>query len=358
MTKVSFIGIGRLGLASALCFSKAGYDVLGMDVNEKYVQSLKDRTFKTHEPQVEDMLKETKMQFTTDLITTLQHSDYIFVLVPTPNGPKAYDHSILSDVLLKIGETGIVNKYIIIGCTVMPGYINQIARELIGDNRLIYNPEFIAQGTIVRDFMNPDIVLIGADNRDISEKVAELYKSFVPSTSRFCLMSVIEAEVCKISLNGFITMKIAYANLIGDLVVSHGGKADPVLEAIGSDSRVGGKCFRHGDSFGGPCFPRDVKALARLIKKQGLPNDLIVSISKSNKEHYKHQAKKYTNDDPDTISYVAYKDTQVPIIEGSGRLKIAKVLAQRGKPITIRDRKVVINEVRKKYGKMFKYVTI
>lgn len=358
--RISFIGIGRLGIATALCFSKAGYEVMGMDINKEYVESINNRTLQSCEPGVVDyLLMDTDLRATSDLREVLEFSDYIFILVPTPDGPDGYDHSILSSLLLQIGDTEIKKKYIIIVSTVMPHYIDTIAKELVKGNKIIYNPEFIRQGSIIQDFMNPDMILIGGDTPDDCEKIKNIYERFMPENTKYNLMSIIEAEVCKISLNGFLTMKIAYANLIGDLVTSLGGDPETVLKAIGSDNRIGNKFLSYGYSFSGPCLPRDVRALSGVISREGFDDSLIKSITKTNDKHVEYLTERLRPNSDDTYVFerVAYKDTKVPIITESCKLRMAEILSSCYN-VVIRDTRDIINEVRKVYGNRFKYEII
>ena len=131
---ITVIGVGRLGLGLALLIEKAGFNVCGVDIFPSYVKLLNDKKFRTKEPEYETLLKNSKkFKATTDLQEGLNHSDIIFIIVPTPNGggERLYDHSILSNLLLKINKHKIKNKSLIIGCTIMPGYIRDIANLLI-----------------------------------------------------------------------------------------------------------------------------------------------------------------------------------------------------------------------------------
>ena len=172
---ITVVGIGRLGLGLALLIEKAGFNVCGVDIFPGYVKDLNEKTFKTKEPEYEDLLKNSKnFHATTDLLEGLNHSDIIFIIVPTPNGggERFYDHSILSNLLLKINKHKVKNKNLIIGCTVMPGYIRDIAKLLIKDcenTTVNYNPEFIAQGSIIDDLENSDLVLIGGKKNKNSQ---------------------------------------------------------------------------------------------------------------------------------------------------------------------------------------------
>ena len=367
MSNITVLGIGKLGLGLALLIEKAGYNVLGIDINEEYVKQLNNKTFKTKEPEYENLLINSKnFKATLDLNEGLNYSDIIFIMVQTPNsgGNKFYDHSIVSNLLQKINEKKVENKHIIIGCTLMPKYIDEVGSFLISNCKnttLSYNPEFIAQGEIIKGFLNPDMILIGTRSQELGEILREIYSKIVKTNPKYCIISPLEAEITKITINGFITTKLSFANMISDVCDSIGANKDKVLDSIGSDSRIGNKYFRPGYSFGGPCFPRDTRALALFVDQNNINNELLLSTTKYNKLHSDFLTQKllHENKDEYVIENVCYKeDSKIPIIEESAKLQIAKKLVEKGKKVTIKDEIQLINEVKKEYGNIFNYLII
>lgn len=367
MQKITVLGVGRLGLGLALLIEKAGYNVLGVDISEPYIESLNLKTFKTKEPEYERLLQEsTNFKATSDLNKGLNHSDIIFIMVQTPNSgtDRYYDHNILSNVLMKINERKVENKHIIIGCTVMPNYIQEIGEFLLSDCKnctLNYNPEFIAQGEIIKGFLNPDIILIGTKSEELGEKLREIYSKFVQTSPKYCIISPLEAEITKITINGFITTKLSFANMISDVCDSVGVDKNKVLQSVGGDSRIGNKYFRPGYSFGGPCFPRDTKALALFVEQSKINNEVLLATTKYNNEHTDFQVKQLLAENREEYLFedVCYKEgSKIPIIEESAKLKIAKRLVEAGKNVTIKDEIQLINEVKKEYGNIFYYLII
>jgi UDPglucose 6-dehydrogenase len=203
MNNITVIGIGRLGLCLALCFSKK-YNILGVDINDTYVKQLNDKTFKTLEPHVNNMLHATEtFEATSNIYNGVNYSDIIFILVDTPGSgdDNCYDVKNLNTVLQQINLCKIDNKHIIIGCTVMPGYIANIGNELIKDctnTTLSYNPEFIQQGNIVNGFLNPDMILIGTNNKITADILINIYENVCENKPIFNIMSPISAEICKL----------------------------------------------------------------------------------------------------------------------------------------------------------------
>lgn len=365
MNNITVIGIGRLGLGLALLIEKAGYNILGIDINREYIDELNNKTFKTKEPEYENLLQNSKnLRASLDIDEGLKHSDIIFIMVQTPNsgGNKFYDHSIVSNLLQKINERKVENKHIIIGCTLMPKYIDEVGSFLISDCKnttLSYNPEFIAQGEIIKGFLNPDMVLIGTHSQRLGEILREIYSKIVKTQPKYCIITPLEAEITKITINGFITTKLSFANMISDVCDTIGADKEKVLDSIGSDSRIGNKYFKPGYSFGGPCFPRDTRALALFVDQNNINNELLLSTTKYNQLHSQFLTQKLLceNQEEYIIENVCYKeDSKIPIIEESAKLQIAKRLVEAGKKVTIRDEIQLINEVKKEYGNIFYYI--
>ena len=364
MGSISVLGIGKLGLGLALLLEKAGYNVLGVDINTEYVNQLNTKTFKTQEPQYMHLLTTSKnFNASCDLNQGLNHSNIIFIMVQTPNsgGTKFYDHSIVSSLLQEINAKKVKNKHIVIGCTLMPKYIDEVGIFLLEDcenTTLSYNPEFVAQGDIINGFLNPDMVLIGTHSVEVGCILQNIYNKIVTNTPAYCVMCPLDAEITKITINGYITTKISFANMISDVCDEVGADKSVVLGAVGSDSRIGTKYFKPGHSFGGPCFPRDTKALAMFIDQNRTNNDLLLATSKYNQLHSEVLAKRLLeqNQDEYVIDQVCYKPgCDIPIIEESPQLKIAKVLSQAGKKVVIKDTLLLINEVKKEHGNIFEY---
>ena len=248
----------------------------------------------------------------------------------------------------------------------MPKYIDEIGRTLIEDcenTTLNYNPEFIAQGEIIKGFLNPDIILIGAENKLLGEMLKEIYSKFILTKPRYCVLTPLEAEIVKISINGFITTKLSFANMISDVCDNCGADKTKVLNSVGSDSRIGNKYFKPGYSFGGPCFPRDTVALKQFVDKMKINSDLLTATTKYNKEHIIFQTEQLLRENPDKKVFeftgICYKEnSKIPIIEESAKLKIAANLARMGKRVIIKDEIQLINECKKEYGSLFKYKII
>ena len=363
--RITLIGCGRLGLCTALCWEQAGYEILAVDINESYVNQLNEKTLQATEPRVTEFLaSSTNFRATTDVTEALAFSDVIFILVDTPStgGGRHYDVSRLGGVLNNINRHKVQNKHIIIGCTVMPGYCDNIGSHLLRDCEnvsLSYNPEFIQQGDIIKGFLNPDMVLIGEGSTAAGDFMEGLYRDTcenVPTVSR---MSPSSAEITKISINCFITTKISYANMVGDIAdATPGADKFAILRAVGADSRVGTKCLMPGYGFGGPCFPRDNRALGGYAESIGVKPLIPIATDEYNVYHTERmiEAKLAQNLEEYRFDDVAYKPRcPVPIVEESQKLAVAAGVAKAGKKVTIVDRNFILDAVRVEHGNLFQY---
>lgn len=365
--KISVIGVGRLGLSAALVFEKyGGYEVLGCDLTPSYVESLNNKSFFSYEPSINEYLKAaTRFRASTSIKETLDFSDVIFIFVDTPtgSGDKSYDHSKLSRVLSQINDLKVKGKHIQIGCTVSPGYIATVGRFLISDCEncyLSYNPEFIAQGAIISGFKEPDMVLIGEGSKESGDILEQIYLKICQNKPIISRMTPESAEITKLAINCFITTKISFANMIGDIAAHtpNSNKID-ILKAVGADSRIGNKYLQAGYGFGGPCFPRDNRALGNYADSIGVSPYLPRATDEYNKFHAQFLKKELISQNKDEYIFedVCYKaKCPVPIIEESHKLIIARSLAIEGKRVIIKDRKIVLDEVKKEFGNLFQYL--
>ena len=365
--KVSIIGLGRLGLCQALTFERAGCNVLGCDVSAEYVATINARTLQSSEPGVEEALRSSsQLRATTSLAECVDHSALLFILVATPTGlgDHAYDCGTLSRLLEDIAALRRPGKHVVIGCTVLPGYIANVGSALLADCEgctLSYNPEFIAQGEILSGLAAPELVLIGEGSVAAGDALEALYARATSSVPVVCRMSPASAEIAKLALNCFITAKISFANMVAD-IADRTPRADKndILRALGADGRIGPRCLRPGYGFGGPCFPRDNRALGSYARAVGVEPHLCDATDAANRQHSVLMAEMLLTQGLEryVIADVAFKPgCRVDVIEESQPLEVAKLLARAGKRVAIRDRAAIIALVRRTYGRLFEYET-
>jgi nucleotide sugar dehydrogenase len=368
--KIGVIGAGRLGICFALLVEKAGYPVLVSDIREEYVDSLNKKTIITNEPAVQELLKmSSNLKATTDNKKVIEECDIIYTLVSTPSLPiGSYDISAVWQVVedFKTAEFSVAGKSFVIGCTTNPGDCELFQKELSDlEVDVFYNPEFIAQGSIIKDLLRADMVLIGGPETEHRQELVSLYNRLQETTPNISLMSTTAAEIVKLATNCFLTTKISYANLVGETIIRSGLKdeVNVVLSAIGADSRVGSKYMRYGYGYGGPCLPRDNRAFAAYSKSLGIEHNLGYTTDKINEEHanfiLEQVIQENTNDLPFYISDIAYK-AGTDILTESQQYRLVINLLDAGKTVYIGQNPSANIQVReyleKNYGEKVSFV--
>ena len=319
--KIGLIGAGRLGICLALLIEQEGYHVIASDVREDYVKDLQNKKINSTEPQVQELLEHSiNLEFTTDNRKVIRESDIIFTLVQTPSlEDGSYDVSAVWEVVEDIKQemSSIANypKSFVVGCTTNPGDCDQFKDALPESVDVYYNPEFIAQGSIVDDLRHADMVLLGGKGQHsgaLEMMYYQIQNGF--KVANVHTMSTRAAELTKIAVNCYLTTKITYANQVGQVMIRDGmeDEVKTVLKAIGGDSRIGTKYLNYGFGFGGPCFPRDNRAFAAYASKAGVETPLGATTDKFNDEHTKFLKEYYVNKNKDNRAYVfhylTYKD--------------------------------------------------
>jgi UDPglucose 6-dehydrogenase len=286
LQSVSVFGLGKLGACIAASLAKRGFDVLGVDIDPAKVAAVN-----AGEPPVaEPLLAETMAEGRARLRATINPRDALatqatFFIPPTPSLP---DGSFTSEYLLRamqslareLREAGQRGHLFICSSTTTPGAMGAILIPMLEREtgwalnegfRVCYNPEFIALGNVISGLLEPDMVLIGESDRAAGDALEELYRRYNTNRPNIARMSIASAELTKISVNSYITMKISFTNqlrLIAEQLP--GADIHAILDAIGSDSRIGRKYLQSGVSYGGPCFPRDNRLVAYTARQLGL----------------------------------------------------------------------------------------
>jgi UDPglucose 6-dehydrogenase len=342
--KIGIIGAGRLGLTFALLCEKAGYDVIVSDKREDYVYNLNHNICNTNEPFIQQMLFGVqKFSATTDNIEIIKNSDIIFTFVATPSTTDGnYDTSAVFQVVNDFIEASklevsIFNKKFIVGCTTNPGDVDQVQQRLsMFSIQVAYNPEFIAQGEIVKGLEESDIVLIGTEYNELANDLIQIYNKIQTTPVNAHVMSCKAAEITKIGINCYLTTKISYANMMGEILIKSelSNEIDSVLNAVGGDSRVGKKYLKYGFGFGGPCLPRDNRALGHYAKELGMELNLPLTVDQFNEEHAKFLKEFFMKQNPDktvpfVMNYITYK-RGTDILEESQQFKLCLDLLNEG----------------------------
>ena len=338
--KIGVIGAGRLGICFALLCEQAGYEVVVSDCREDYVKGLQNHTIETNEPEVQRMLLEsTNLTATTSNQEVIEACDIIYTLVATPSlADGSYDVSSVWQVVddFKNSSLKLNGKTLVVGCTTNPGDCEKFAEQLdYFGVEVFYNPEFIAQGSIVRDLRQADMVLIGGNNSLIYADLCELYHKIQETEPKISFMSTTSAEMVKLAVNCFLTTKISYANMVGEVMTlaGLGDEIDLALQAIGADTRVGGKYLKYGYGYGGPCLPRDNRAFAAYAEKLGLEYNLGATTDNFNDEHAKFLVNYFVSKNVEKLPFgfqsVAYKKG-TDILTESQQYRLCKDLLDLG----------------------------
>lgn len=283
INKCSIIGLGKLGACMAVAIASKGISVVGVDKDSNCITAFNKRQAPVFEPGLDKMVKKygKRILATTDYQKAVSDSDITFIVVPTPSKANGdFSLQYVKQAVHKIGKA--LSKkasyhIVVITSTVLPEsldlYIKPILENQSGkrcgiDFGLCYNPEFIALGTVIRNFLNPDFILIGESDKKAGKMLEDFYSKVCENTPPAARMNFVNAELTKIAVNSFITSKITFANMLAELAGRlPGGDVDVVTQALGLDSRIGKYYLKGGLGYGGPCFPRDNAALNSVARK-------------------------------------------------------------------------------------------
>ncbi|MDC3167795.1 nucleotide sugar dehydrogenase [Prochlorococcus sp. AH-716-D22] len=348
--KIGVIGLGKLGCSMFAAFAASGNNVVGFDLNKDSRIKLINKIQPVFETGLQKELEIgfNNYQIVDNTLEVIKKSDVIYIVVPTPSlNDGTFDTSYLENVIKDIIHIDFCckNKLLVITSTVLPGdtrlkLISSVrnAKGMISNINFCYSPEFIALGSVLSDFKNPDFLLVGEEMPNSAQKHIEAMMTVIKNKNiPIRRMSIESAEMSKISINSYITSKISFANAIGlasDSIQNCSSK--DVLSAIGSDSRIGSKYLSKGLGFGGPCFPRDNRAIQQVINRtSGLDYKLPIDNEKFNSKLPTYYMKKITKIclEREILSVVivglTYKDGSYLLVESQAydiALKLKKEL--------------------------------
>ena len=358
-TALSVIGLGKLGACTAACLAARGFDVIGVDINEDSVRAINRGEMPVYEPQLQAFITAAgaRLRATTQYPDAMEASDITFLIVPTPvqadgQFSDKYLVEALTHLALAFRRTRKAYHLFVITSTVSPGttdqrvipLIERVSGKALGrDFGVCYNPEFIALGSVIRDFLNPDMVLIGESDRHSGNELVSIYRHVCQNEPLIARMSVVSAEITKISLNAYVTMKISFANTLASICEAiPGADLDRITEALGADRRISPHTLKGGLPFGGPCFPRDNRAFAAFADRLGVD----AKLAKASDEMNGYRAERVadfvvrqlsTGGRPRvSILGLAYK-ANTPVVEESPAIQIIQRLLKKRAGITVYD---------------------
>ena len=302
--KIAVIGTGYVGLVQGACFADTGNHVICMDIDKKKVKALKNGIIPIYEPGLEEMvnrnMQEGRLAFTTSLKTAVQHSDVIFMCLPTPQSEDgSADLSHVVEVAEQISKHTNGEKLIVSKSTVPVGTVDKI-RHIVRKNakypvEVASNPEFLKEGTAVQDSLKPDRVVIGSRNKKAIEILKELYEPFVRTGNPILVMDERSAEMTKYAANAFLATKISFMNELANLCEVVGADIDSVRRGIAADPRIGKLFLFPGVGYGGSCLPKDVKALIKTSEANKHELRILRAVDEVNENQKRVLLKKLTS---------------------------------------------------------------
>jgi UDPglucose 6-dehydrogenase len=291
--KIAVAGTGYVGLVLGACLAENGNDVACVDKDESKIATLNAGGMPIYEPGLEEMVRhnrhEDRLRFTTDLASAVRDSAIVFIAVGTPQGEDgSADLTHVLGVARDVGRA--MNKYMVVvdKSTVPVGTAQKvretIARETTQPFSVVSNPEFLKQGAAIEDFMKPDRVVIGIEEKDdrAAAVMRELYGPFTRTGAPILIMSTASAELCKYAANSILATRISFMNEIANVCELVGADVDEVRRAIGADRRIGTSFLFPGVGYGGSCFPKDVKALLKSARDRGYEFGILSAVEAAN----------------------------------------------------------------------------
>ncbi|UWG98559.1 UDP-glucose/GDP-mannose dehydrogenase family protein [Dehalobacter sp. DCM] len=293
---ICIVGTGYVGLVTGVCFSHLGHKVICIDKDEQKITVLKGGKAPIYEPGIEELIRENvqsgRLSFDTDLETGVQASEVVFIAVGTPEKTdQTIDLTYVKEAASAIGKALNGYKIIVVKSTVPVG-MTKLVRKIIADQNaasepfsVASNPEFLREGTAVADFLNLERAVIGTDDIQAAETLHALYRDFA---GNIVMTDPATAEMTKYAANAFLATKVTFINQIANICEKVGADVDQVALGMGMDKRIGSSFLQAGVGYGGSCFPKDTRALAKLAREVGYPFSILDEVIKANElQHHR-----------------------------------------------------------------------
>lgn len=290
---IAVVGTGYVGLVTGTCFAETGNHVICVDIDEEKVRKMQHGIVPIYEPHLDVLfernIKQGRLTFTTNLAEAIKDAQVIFLALPTPPGEDgSADLSYILGVAKQLG--GLIKDYkVIVDKSTVPVGTAELVRKEIEKNAkaefdVVSNPEFLREGFAVDDFMKPDRVVIGVESERARKVMENLYKPYVRQGNPIIFMDERSAELTKYAANAFLATKISFMNEIANLCELLGADVDKVRIGVGSDERIGRRFLFPGIGYGGSCFPKDVKALAKSAQEQQYDFKILKAVMEVNEK--------------------------------------------------------------------------
>ena len=358
--KLAIIGTGYVGLITGTCFAEFGYQTVCIDKDENRINQLNNSKCPFYEPGVDALLdkhlnKTKLLSFSNSLSKSIKDADIIFITVGTPSKriEGEADLSFVWDVAEEISNN--ISKYcIVVTKSTVPVGTTMEVKKIISkkiDERsfdVVSNPEFLREGSAINDFMRPDRVVIGCQNKKTEDIMKELYRPLYLLETPIVSATVESAEIIKYASNSFLATKISFINQVADLCEKVGADVQDVAKGMGIDKRIGDKFLHAGPGYGGSCFPKDVKAFIRTANKHDVDLSILSSVDKFNEERVNKITNKFITKaklkkgDQVSLLGLSFKPN-TDDVRDSTSLKIAKLLQDQGMVIKSYDPEAMHN---------------
>ena len=290
MSAIAVIGTGYVGLTTAVCLAKLGHQVVGVDIDEAKVARLRSGEATIYEPGLEELMQETqksgRLVFTSDYREGIPAADFVFIAVGTPPGRRGEADLVYVKQAAKAIAGAMKKSVTIVNKSTVPIGTGNIVARIVGENlrdeipfHVVSNPEFLREGSAIHDFMNPDRLVFGSHDEPAARAVAGLYSKL---DTRILITDLHTAEMIKYASNAFLATRISFINEMARICERVDADVKVVSEGMGMDRRIGPLFLDAGIGYGGSCFPKDVKALARMAETMGYHPELLDAVMEIN----------------------------------------------------------------------------
>ncbi|MGQ9681864.1 MAG: UDP-glucose dehydrogenase family protein [Anaerolineae bacterium] len=290
MKSICVIGAGYVGLVTGTCFADLGNRVICLDIDESKIERLKNGVLPIYEPGLEELVRRNsaggRLSFTTSYQEALAEAEFVFIAVDTPSGTEGEADLRSVRAAARSIAACLDHPMVIVNKSTVPIGTGDWVADIINRHRqngvdfwVVSNPEFLREGSAVHDFLNPDRVVLGSENREAAEKVAQLY---LPLRAPIIVTDLRTAEMIKYASNAFLASRISFINEIASICERLGADVKEVVAGMGYDKRIGSSFLDAGLGFGGSCFPKDVRALAHMAAIHGCHPQLLRAVLEIN----------------------------------------------------------------------------
>ena len=295
MSRIAVIGTGYVGLTTGACFAKLGHDVICADIDEAKVASLQRGEITIVEAGLDQLvtegIKSGRLSFVLGAEAAAATAEFAYLCVPTPQGMDGSADLSYVEIAAKQISTVLPQEAIVVNKSTVPVGSTKVVERAMGrpDVKVVSNPEFLREGSALHDFLNPDRIVIGADDQAAAIKVASLYLGIA---APFIITDPASAETIKYAANAFLATKISFINAVAAVCEAVGADVNDVVLGIGTDKRIGQEFLKPGPGWGGSCFPKDTYAMIRIAEDAGYDFDLLRGVVEVNREQRRRVVRK------------------------------------------------------------------